>query len=175
MAHPGFVFFWQSGSPFSQWHPAGFVAKSSVNNDVPAFEFKNAEQFMMAEKALLMEDMDSYQLILKNGNPKYVKAIGRKVRHWDEKRWKAHREGIVYAGNLHKFSQNQHLKKVLLDTEFKELVEAAPNDRIWGIGLRASDPRAKDRSRWHGLNLLGKALMKVRETLSSDVEEETKE
>ena len=45
------------------------------------------------------------------------------------------------------------------------LVEASPVDRIWGIGLAADDPRARDPSIWLGLNLLGFALMKVRAQL----------
>ena len=36
---------------------------------------------------------------------------------------------------------------------------------IWGIGMRASHKDARDPSKWKGLNLLGKALMKVRSKL----------
>ncbi|MEY2863728.1 MAG: hypothetical protein RLY58_1435, partial [Pseudomonadota bacterium] len=47
------------------------------------------------------------------------------------------------------------------------LVEASPVDQIWGIGLAADDPRAANPAQWRGLNLLGFALMHVREQLSS--------
>jgi len=46
------------------------------------------------------------------------------------------------------------------------LVEASPVDTIWGIGLAADDQRARDPSDWPGLNLLGFALMRVRQALS---------
>ncbi|WP_093171552.1 NADAR domain-containing protein [Sinosporangium album] len=39
------------------------------------------------------------------------------------------------------------------------LVEASPRDRIWGIGLTASDPRAFSPSARLGANLLGFALV----------------
>jgi ribA/ribD-fused uncharacterized protein len=50
------------------------------------------------------------------------------------------------------------------------LVEASPLDRIWGIGLSASDPRAADPEQWLGLNLLGQALMEARSILRERAE-----
>lgn len=69
-------------------------------------------------------------------------------------------------GNYLKFTQNEDLKKMLLGTGEKEIAEASPRDRIWGIGFGAK--RAGDvRERW-GLNLLGKALMEVRERIREE-------
>jgi ribA/ribD-fused uncharacterized protein len=45
------------------------------------------------------------------------------------------------------------------------LVEASPRDRIWGIGMSAGHRDASRPSRWRGLNLLGFALMNVRDQL----------
>ncbi|KAL2131566.1 hypothetical protein VTI74DRAFT_4890 [Chaetomium olivicolor] len=53
------------------------------------------------------------------------------------------------------------LKELLLRTGDRELVEASPMDRIWGIGFGAARAGTVGRERW-GLNLLGKALMAVR-------------
>ena len=44
-------------------------------------------------------------------------------------------------------------------------MEASPVDRIWGIGLAAEDARASQPEQWRGLNLLGYALMEVRDRL----------
>ncbi|KAI0142765.1 DUF1768-domain-containing protein [Xylariaceae sp. FL1272] len=52
-------------------------------------------------------------------------------------------------------------RDVLLATGDRELVEASPLDRIWGIGFGARNA-PKCRERW-GMNLLGKCLMEVRE------------
>ncbi|RMK24523.1 NADAR family protein [Pseudomonas aeruginosa] len=81
-------------------------------------------------------------------------------------RWNAERVGIVIEGNLGKFGQNASLKKYLLGTADRVLVEASPVDAIWGIGLAASDPLAAEPATWQGLNLLGFALMEVRRRLA---------
>lgn len=46
----------------------------------------------------------------------------------------------------------------------KIIAEASPQDAIWGIGMAEDHPNVNDTSLW-GPNLLGKALMKVREAL----------
>ena len=44
-------------------------------------------------------------------------------------------------------------------------MEASPYDKIWGIGMKADDPQVNDPKNWQGLNLLGFALMEVRDEL----------
>lgn len=68
-------------------------------------------------------------------------------------------------GNLAKFTQNEALKNYLINTGKRILVEASPVDRIWGIGLTADSEKAKNPMLWNGLNLLGFALMKVRDLI----------
>ena len=92
----------------------------------------------------------------------------RRVRGFSEDRWAAARYDIVVAGNVAKFSQNDELRRYLLSTGTRVLVEASPLDRVWGIGLAEDDQRARSPSRWRGKNLLGFALMEVRERLGSD-------
>ncbi|KAI0855208.1 hypothetical protein F4860DRAFT_497041 [Xylaria cubensis] len=57
-------------------------------------------------------------------------------------------------------------RDVLLATGTRELVEASPFDRIWGVGFGAKEA-GKKRGKW-GLNLLGKCLMEVREELRGE-------
>jgi len=66
---------------------------------------------------------------------------------------------------LLKFSQNRKLGDILLSTGDALLAEASPSDTRWGIGLGASDPRARDPQAWQGTNWLGEVLMDARQEL----------
>jgi ribA/ribD-fused uncharacterized protein len=66
-----------------------------------------------------------------------------------------------------KFGQRAELREFLAGTGNRVLVEASPTDRVWGIGLAATDERAADPARWRGLNLLGFALMEARARLGA--------
>ncbi len=155
-----YTFFFAEASPFSQWHRCVFRAGELT--------FTCAEQYMMHGKAILFGDPDVAAEILAADHPKKHKALGRKVKNFDDKRWKENREAIVLAGNRLKFTQNAELKATLLATRGTTLVEASPYDRIWGIGLSAKDPRAQDAATWRGQNLLGKILTKLRDELIAE-------
>ena len=60
----------------------------------------------------------------------------------------------------------------LLSTGDSVLVEASPYDNIWGISLAASSPEAQNPVQWRGQNLLGFALMEVRDELRRVTENE---
>ena len=79
---------------------------------------------------------------------------------WDKMKYK-----IVLDGNLLKFSQNEELKQFLLSTGDKILVEASPYDKVWGIGMLAENFECINPGAWNGENLLGFALMEVRDIL----------
>ena len=66
-------------------------------------------------------------------------------------------------GTRLKFSSSPSLKKVLLDTGARPLIEANHADQIWGIGFDGASAPA-NMEHW-GQNLMGKALQKVREEL----------
>ena len=72
----------------------------------------------------------------------------------------------MVAGNAAKFGQSDHLRGILVATGDAILVEASPRDRIWGIGLAASSPLARDPATWRGKNLLGFALVRTRALLA---------
>jgi ribA/ribD-fused uncharacterized protein len=103
--------------------------------------------------------------VLAAQSPRAAKAAGRQVRDFDEDAWAAARFGLVVDGNLAKFGQDDRLRRYLAETGERVLVEASPRDRIWGIGLSAADKDARCPSRWRGLNMLGFALLNVRDLL----------
>ncbi|MCA9546185.1 MAG: NADAR family protein [Myxococcales bacterium] len=142
----------------SQWAPVGFT--------VDGQRYATAEHWMMAEKARLFGDAEHRAAILAAAHPKQVKALGRQVRGFDQATWLAHRDGIVQAGNRHKFTQNPAERAWLLGTGDQILVEASPVDLVWGVGWAPDRPEARDPHRWRGLNRLGFALMRVRAELS---------
>ena len=153
----GFTFFWRADSIYSQWHPLPFVEREQT--------YACAEQYMMVGKARLFGDEEIAARMLGTASPASHKALGRKVRGFDDARWRAAREGIVYAGNRAKFTQHPALLAALLATAGTRLVEASPMDRIWGIGMAASNPAATDPARWRGHNLLGEILTRLRDEL----------
>ncbi|MGP3986632.1 NADAR family protein [Streptomyces sp. 3N207] len=159
-----YLFFWGHRPPrgggvgpgcLSQWWPARFT--------VDGVEYASAEHFMMAGKARLFGDAETEQRVLAAPHPGAAKALGRQVRGFDEETWARERYGIVVRANSAKFGQDARLRKYLLGTAGRVLVEASPLDRVWGIGLAADDERAADPERWRGANLLGFALMEARE------------
>ena len=97
--------------------------------------------------------------------PAAAKAFGREVLNFDPSVWNDKKRQIVVQGNGHKFSQNPELQAFLLATGDKIIVEASPRDQIWGIGLGPENPKALHPSTWRGQNLLGFALMEVRDLI----------
>ena len=120
---------------------------------------------MMAEKATLFKYHRAVELIMSSPDPSTHKRIGRSVRNFDSTVWDREKQNAVLSGNYAKFTQNPAMKHHLLSTGNKRLAEASPLDAVWGIGLRADDPRAKDPRQWTGKNLLGEALSAVREAI----------
>lgn len=141
----------------SQWYQCPFVVEGQYYNC--------AEQYMMAEKARIFGDEEIHQQILAEYSQMAVKKLGRKVRDYDDEVWKEKRFDVVVKGNIAKFSQNEKLLDSLLSTGDKILVEASPKDTFWGIGLDESSSEAIQPRKWIGENLLGFALMEVRDIL----------
>jgi ribA/ribD-fused uncharacterized protein len=153
-----FIFFW--GGTYSQWCPSTFT--------IDGVEYNCAEQYMMAKKALMFNDFDAYREIMLEKNPATQKAIGKTVRGFDKEKWEKYCLDIVTDGNYAKFTQNPEMKKELLGSGNREIVEASPEDRIWGIGLHESNPDVLDKSKWRGTNWLGIAIMRVRQRLRDE-------
>lgn len=154
-----FVFFWGKQDPFSQWHPSKFVENG--------IEFLHCEQYMMYQKAILFNDQEKAEEILKTSSPKICKDKGKEVRGFIQSVWDANFENIIFEGNRLKFSQNTELLKSLVMSGNRILVEASPYDDLYGIGLRESHIDARNPSRWKGKNKLGLALERARSWIMS--------
>jgi ribA/ribD-fused uncharacterized protein len=128
-------------------------------------QFNCCEQAMMFGKALVFQDFETADEILKENNPKNQKALGRKIKNFDQQYWEKVRLPLVTMINLHKFKQNPELAEELISTGQLILVEASPIDFVWGCGTDDRNDNTYDVRKWQGLNLLGRALMRVREQL----------
>ncbi len=149
-----------TASCLSQWYECHFMKDEIL--------YHTAEQYMMAGKARLFGDDSAFTRIINARTPREYKRLGRSVKRYRESVWQTKRFEIVVNGNLLKFGQNEDLKRFLLGTGSKMLAEASQYDRIWGIGMSPGDPNAADARNWRGQNLLGKALMTVRELLREE-------
>lgn len=158
MAKKDFIFFW--GGTFSQWCPSPIV--------IDGVTYNCTEQYMMAKKALMFNDFSAYREIMLEKKPAIQKAIGKTVKGFDKVIWETYCRKIVYDANYAKFTQNKGMGDELMGTGNKEIVEASPEDKIWGIGLHERDPLAWDKSTWQGTNWLGEAIMQVRRTIREE-------
>jgi len=162
-----YLFFWGhqpsrdgniSSTCLSQWWVAPFTVEGIV--------YPTAEHWMMAEKARLFRDESVLKKILETATPAAAKKLGRKVADFESEVWDAHKSEIVEKGSFYKFSQHKELRDFLINTNERVLVEASPVDRIWGIGMAVDNPAINDPGKWKGQNLLGAALMEVRDKLT---------
>jgi hypothetical protein len=146
------VFFYSKHSPLSNFYPAKMEKESIVYNCV--------EQFYCSQRAAYFKDEIARQKILSTSNPveqKRTKVIGLNEKEWqNNKAQEVMREGLIM-----KFTQNPTLWTYLMNTENRNLIEANPNDALWGAGLSRNNPKILDPKNW-GTNLLGKLLEEIR-------------
>lgn len=156
------VFFW--GEWPSNWFPALFNVNVDGNNLI----FYNSEQYFMFIKAKTFGDEEmALKILLEGKNPKKAKQCGRMVKNYDDKVWDEKRYQVMVDANMYKYSQNEELKKLLLNKELdgKHFCEASPIDKIFGVGMAEDNPLIDDENNWQGRNLLGKVLDEVRKKM----------
>ena len=141
----------------SNWYPAAFT--------LDGITFSSTEQYIMYRKCQIFGDKISASAILATDDPAQHQAIGRKASGFNPTVWDGMKQAVAFRGIMAKFSQNEDLKKQLLDTGNTVLVECAYSDVIWACGIRVNEAERFDISKWRGQNLLGFTLMEVREAL----------
>ncbi len=154
------VYFHLPGEPdgyLSNWYLSPFV--------LDGIRFSSNEQFIMYHKCMLFGDAASAQKVLNTDDPAVQQKIGRSASGFQADVWAGMRQALAVRGLMAKFKQNEALKKQLLDTGDAYLVECAGSDHVWACGRKTDDPARKDTGSWNGRNLLGFALMQVREML----------
>jgi ribA/ribD-fused uncharacterized protein len=161
--------------PFSNWYLAPFVAE--LGDDKEYRLFSCVEQYMMAHKALLHNDAGALARIMEVDDPKTHKALGRKVKGYDEALWVSHRESVVATGIRHRLglgepgllcsaSAGLHRRELLMSGQ-AQVVEASPYDVIWGVGVNVKAALRGQRKEG-ALNLLGRCLEAVRSEIAAN-------
>lgn len=158
------TFFYDKSCELSNWFISDFVVKGIT--------FNCNEQFMMYCKAKIFKDEAKAAEILAAKWPGDHKRLGREVAGYVEEVWVQRRNGIMDHGTFHKFDQNKDLRRVMFQSLDTKFVEAAANDKIWGIGLGITDSRITDPTKWKGLNLLGESLDRSKARLIEKYPEE---
>ena len=157
------IFFYRVGDAygaFSNWAPTPFT--------VDGVSFSTAEQYIMYRKCLTFGDTVTAEKLLSSDSPKEQKALGREPAGYIDSVWAGIRQTVAIRGLYAKFSQDAELKRLLLGTGDAVLVECTSNDRIWACGLDKDDDDRLSADRWKGQNILGFALMEVRNMLRAE-------
>ena len=149
---------------------SGYAGKGNIR-------FVTSEQHFVWLKAKLFGDTIIMEKVLSVQDPAEVKKLGRKISPFDESTWNRHKYNAMFSAVLTKFQNSPRLKKLLIETKEKYIVEAAGYDFTYGIGLWEFSSefikgcKSKDGTfdvlpeDWNGENMLGIALMEVREIL----------
>lgn len=131
---------------FSNFAPYPF----RIDNKV----WKTSEHYFQAQKFAGTEHEEELRLV---DSPMVVARMGRSRQRPLRKDWEVVKNDIMRAALRAKFTQNEELKKILLETGDATLVEHTTNDRYWGDGGDGS-----------GRNMLGELLMELRDELKNE-------
>lgn len=149
---------------FSNFYPCEFKEDG--------IKFNCTEQYFMYYKVLEFDpgNNELIDMIMNETRPSFIKRYGGRkyLKKYNNKIWTKKRYNIMLNGLRLKFTQNEDLKKKLLETGDKNLYEASFRDKIWGIGFGIKQaPNIPPEK--YGRNLLGKALMLVRLELQQNM------
>ena len=144
-------------------------------------QFRAFEHELMSLKAKIFQDLRIMKKILKTENLVHVKQLSREVSYFNEEVWRKKRYKCVLQSVYNKFSQSLDLIKLLLSTDERFLVESAGYDPIFSIGLWEFTQSTSEGCKvddttfnvhpnnWMRVNMLGEALMEIRQKLRAEV------
>ena len=127
--------------------------------------FESVEQFLYYMRALFGRSKATAEKVLEcGGDSAALVKISKKQRLLENNSWEEVRQQIMRLGMRQKFLQNPELRKKLLSTGFRLLVEI-PKEGLLDRILPPSEEWVRDPAKWKNRNMTGKALMQVRADL----------
>ena len=149
--------------------PHGFLSNWYMSDfTVEGRTFNSNEQYIMYRKAKLLGDDETAEAILIADTPAEQQRLGQKAKGYHDVLWHGLRQMVAARGLYAKFTQNEELKKQLLETGDAYLVECASKDLNWACGWHLDDDERRNIRKWRGKNLLGFALMEVRNQIRAE-------
>ena len=145
-------------SPFSNFHPSPFRYNEQ--------DYHCAKQLIQHEKAKLFGDIETEDKILKARSAIECKQLAYETENYDHNHWISNASRLCKAGIRAKYEQNNSLKKLLLNTGTKKIVECS-KDRDWGTGVPLGRFDCLSADKWYSRGILGPLLMEIRSELSS--------
>lgn len=152
------VRFYGHYSPFSNFYRCHFKLFGR--------EYNCVEQALMVHRARRNYDHYTAQQILCENNPAAMKRLGNRYYPRNETEWNAELTFLKEAVHQ-KFATNTSLRKELLDTGSRDILECNPYDRTYSTGLAMDDPKL-DNLAFHGTNHMGKILEETRSKLTTN-------
>lgn len=121
--------------------------------DVDGKKWPTTEHYFQAQKFIGTPYMEKIRTL---STPREAFQFSRSptVHRWQRSDWEEVKEDIMLKALHCKFDQHTNLRRILLETREKKLIEHTSNDSYWGDGGDGS-----------GRNRLGELLMKVRREL----------
>ena len=126
--------------------------------------FQTVEHLFQYKKASYFNDAHTAKLILNAKTPRIAKALGKKVKDFDEQLWTQVAVQHMHKACTLKFEQNRELAAKLRDIR-GTIIEANPGDSFFSCGLSINDPNLTDQAKWKGQNHLGTILSNLRDSL----------
>ncbi|WP_242841014.1 NADAR family protein [Butyrivibrio sp. AE3004] len=158
---------------FSLWYQGEPVFINGRN-------YLSAEQYVVSEKALLFNDFETYAKIMNEPDPAICQKLGGEIKNFDDAIWKKCYREVIFNGNVGKFLSDKAFADALMSTGDSVIIQASPNDDIFGAGLSKDDLISSDGTlktppqKWHkadsdfqARNEVGFILMAVRDFFSA--------
>ncbi len=146
---PGPIYFYNRGEPYYEftnfYNGAAFILDDS--------EWPTTEHYFQAQKFVGTPYVHKIRIAF---GPRDAFELSRNptISRWRRSDWEVVKMDVMRKALFAKFISHPILKKKLLDTGKRELVERSPYDSFWGDGGDGT-----------GENHLGKLLMELREKL----------
>lgn len=139
----------------SNFHPATFTEGGET--------FSSSEKFYQIKKAEFFHDDLTATKMKALNDPVKIMQLGKSVKNFKAEDWEPQCRDAMMRGNMAKYSQNPDLRRALIETKDKVLLESSRHDLYWGTGVGLHSRFALSTQHHRGKNHMGQLLTIVRD------------